>query len=100
MRYQSLVLIVFAAACHKAADTAADPTAVVQVKTAIATVQAFEEKIGAIGTVSARSGHFASLSAPAPARIASVLVSPGQHVSAGQALVAGIRLDAGLAKWA
>ena len=41
------------------------------------------EKVGSIGTVSARSGHFASLSAPAPARIASVLVSPGQHVSVG-----------------
>ncbi len=83
------VVVLAAAACHrKSSDAAADPTAVVQVKTAIATVQAFEEKVGSIGTVSARSGHFASLSAPAPARIASVLVSPGQHVNAGTALVA------------
>lgn len=89
MRFPALTLILaVATACHKAADSSADPKAVVQVKTAIATVQPFEEKVGSIGTVSARSGHFASLSAPAPARIASVLVSPGQRVSAGQALVA------------
>jgi membrane fusion protein (multidrug efflux system) len=80
-------MLLVSTACHKA-DAPADPAAVVQVKTAIATVQPFEEKVGSIGTVSARSGHFASLSAPAPARIASVLVSPGQHVSVGQALVA------------
>jgi len=41
-----------------------------------------------IGTVSARSGHIASLSPPAPARIAVVYVSRGQKVSAGTALVA------------
>ena len=89
MRYPALIFaLLVSAGCHKASDTAADPAAVVQVKTAIATVQPFEEKAGAIGTVSARSGHFASLSAPAPARIMSVLVSPGQHVRVGQALVA------------
>jgi membrane fusion protein (multidrug efflux system) len=89
MRYPAFaVILLLAAACRKASDTAADPKAVVQVKTAIATVQPFEEKVGSIGTVIARSGHFASLSAPAPARIASVLASPGQRVSVGQALVA------------
>ena len=89
MRYPALMLTLLAsAACHKSSDTAADPPAVVQVKTAIATVQPFEEMVGAIGTVSARSGHFASLSAPAPARITSVLVSPGQSVRVGQALIA------------
>ncbi len=87
------VILLFAVAatgaCRGAAsDTTSGSTAVVQVKIAIATVQPFEEKIGSIGTVSARSGHFASLSAPAPARIASVLVSPGQRVNVGQALVA------------
>jgi RND family efflux transporter MFP subunit len=89
MRYPAFLLILpVAAACHRTSDAPADPTAVVQVKTAIATVQPFEEKVGSIGTVTARSGHFASLSAPAPARIASVLVSTGQQVSAGTALVA------------
>jgi RND family efflux transporter MFP subunit len=38
--------------------------------------------------VSARSGHIASLSPPAPARIATVYVSQGQKVSAGTPLVA------------
>jgi membrane fusion protein (multidrug efflux system) len=61
--------------------------ALVQVKTAVAEVQPFEDKVGSIGTVNARSGHFASLSAPAPARIASVNVSVGQRVSAGTTLV-------------
>jgi RND family efflux transporter MFP subunit len=37
--------------------------------------------------VNARSGHFAALSAPAPARIAAVRVSLGEKVSAGTALV-------------
>jgi multidrug efflux pump subunit AcrA (membrane-fusion protein) len=83
-----LLFVLLAPACHKESDTAADPAAVVQVKTAIATIQPFEEKVGSIGAVNARSGHFASLSAPAPARITSVLVSPGQHVNVGQALVA------------
>jgi len=60
----------------------------VQVKTAVATIAPFAEIISAIGTVSARSGHIASLSPPGPARIAVVYVSQGQKVSAGTALVA------------
>jgi len=64
------------------------PNALVQVKTAVATIAPFAEIISAIGTVSARSGHIASLSPPAPARIAVVYVSRGQKVSAGTALVA------------
>jgi len=58
------------------------------VKTAVATIEPFAETISAIGTVNARSGHIASLSPPAPARIAAVYVSQGQKVSAGTALVA------------
>jgi membrane fusion protein (multidrug efflux system) len=64
------------------------PNALVQVKTAVATIAPFAEIISAIGTVSARSGHIASLSPPGPARIAVVYVSQGQKVSAGTALVA------------
>jgi RND family efflux transporter MFP subunit len=84
------ILIAFVAlspACHKADEEATAP-AVVQVKTAVVQMQPFAEMISAIGTVEARSGHFASLSAPAPARIASVFVSEGQRVGRGAALIA------------
>jgi membrane fusion protein (multidrug efflux system) len=74
--------------CHKADESGGDPNALVQVKTAVATIEPFAETISAIGTVNARSGHIASLSPPAPARIATVYVSQGQKVSAGAPLVA------------
>jgi membrane fusion protein (multidrug efflux system) len=72
----------------KSSAPAADPAAVVQVKTAVATIQPFEDKIGSIGTVAVHSGHLASLSAPAPARITTVYVSVGQKVSVGTPLIA------------
>jgi membrane fusion protein (multidrug efflux system) len=81
-----LVAVVFG--CHKSAGDSGDPNALVNVKTAVATIEPFAETISAIGIVNARSGHIASLSPPAPARIAAVYVSPGQKVSAGTALVA------------
>ena len=74
--------------CHKSAGDSGDPNALVNVKTAVATIEPFAETISAIGTVNARSGHIASLSPPAPARIAAVYVSQGQKVSVGTALVA------------
>ncbi|HYU53408.1 MAG TPA: efflux RND transporter periplasmic adaptor subunit [Gemmatimonadaceae bacterium] len=86
-RIAAFFLIACALACHKAEESG-DPNALVQVKTAIATIQPFAEIISAIGTVSARSGHIASLSPPAPARIAVVYVSQGQRVRAGSPLVA------------
>ena len=82
----SVVLV--AGACRGSSETAADSTAIVQVKTAVATIQPFEEKIGSIGTVMVHSGHLASLSAPAPARITTVYVSVGQKVSVGTPLIA------------
>ena len=75
-------------ACRSGGDSDADPNALVRVRTAIAVIQPFAEVVSAIGTVSARSGHLASLSAPAPARIAVVYVSQGQKVGAGTPLVA------------
>jgi len=75
-------------ACRGSSETTADENAVVQVKLATATVQPFEDKVGSIGSVAVHSGHFASLSAPAPARITTVFVSVGQKVSAGTALIA------------
>jgi RND family efflux transporter MFP subunit len=88
MKALALVGVMFAAAACRKSETAADPTAVVQVKTAIAAIQPFEDRIGSIGTVAVHSGHFASLSAPAPARITTVYVSVGQKVSVGTPLIA------------
>jgi RND family efflux transporter MFP subunit len=81
-------IVLVAAACRQSSGEAADSTAAVQVKTAVATIQPFEEKIGSIGTVMVHSGHLASLSAPAPARITTVYVSVGQKVSVGTPLIA------------
>ncbi len=74
--------------CKKAApaEDAAAPSSV-GVKSVVVTSEPFTETVGALGTVAARAGHIASLSAPAPARIARVLVSEGQRVSAGTQLV-------------
>jgi membrane fusion protein, multidrug efflux system len=88
MKIRVLVgVLLVAVACRKSGTTA-DPTAVVQVKTAVVAVQPFEDKVGSIGTVVVHSGHLASLSAPAPARITTVYVSVGQKVSAGTPLIA------------
>jgi RND family efflux transporter MFP subunit len=83
-----VAILLVAAACSRSSETTADSSAMVQVKTAVATVQPFEDKVGAIGTVLVHSGHFASLSAPAPARITTVYVSVGEKVSAGTPLIA------------
>ncbi len=82
-----LVLLVVASACRRS-DSESEASALVQVKTATVNIAPFADIVSAIGTVSARAGHIASLSAPAPARIAVVYVSQGQKVSAGSALVA------------
>jgi len=88
-RIACLFLIVLALGCNKSgSDAGADPNALVQVKTAVATIEPFAELISSIGTVNARSGHFAALSPPAPARIARVYVSLGEKVGVGTALVA------------
>jgi RND family efflux transporter MFP subunit len=80
-----LLLLVFG--CGGSSETT-DATAVVQVRFATATVQPFEDKVASIGAVAVHSGHFASLSAPAPARITTVYVSVGQKVSVGTPLIA------------
>jgi RND family efflux transporter MFP subunit len=66
---------------------AATPQAVVGVQTAQVSRGPFTETLGAIGTVAPRPGHVAALGAPQQARITRVLVSAGQHVTAGQPLV-------------
>ena len=79
--------VALVSACHSSSDEEA-AAAVVAVKIAVVQMQPFADIVSAIGTVSARAGHFASLSAPAPARVASVTVSLGERVRAGTALVA------------
>ena len=86
-RLLSFGLLVAFTACRKS-DSESDTAALVQVKTVTAIIAPFADIVSSIGTVSARAGHLASLSAPAPARIAVVYVSQGQKVSAGTALVA------------
>lgn len=84
--FAALVLTLAIGCRSSAADDA--PAAVVQVKTAVATMQPFADVISSTGSVNARAGHFAALSAPAPARVASVFVSLGEKVGAGTALIA------------
>ena len=88
MRICALVASLLVAVACRTSDTEADPPAVVQVKTAVVAIQPFEDRVGSIGTVVVHSGHFASLSAPAPARITTVYVSVGQKVSVGTPLIA------------
>jgi RND family efflux transporter MFP subunit len=59
----------------------------VNVRTVVVTGQAFTEKVGALGTVATRPGRMASLSAPAPTRVARVNAVVGQHVAAGAPLI-------------
>jgi RND family efflux transporter MFP subunit len=75
-------------ACRKS-DAAAEDTSkpVVTAKTAVATIEPFTRTTSAIGVVVARPGHYASLSAPAPTRVAKVFVSQGARVGVGQPLV-------------
>ena len=66
-------------------DTEAKP--VVAAQTIVVTPQPFTETLGAIGTVTARPGHVASLSAPAAGRVASVNVAVGRAVREGEPLI-------------
>jgi RND family efflux transporter MFP subunit len=61
--------------------------AVVAAKTAVVSVEPFTHTISAIGSVVARPGRYAALSAPSPTRIARVHVAAGQRVAAGAPLV-------------
>ncbi|GJG85067.1 hypothetical protein tb265_02480 [Gemmatimonadetes bacterium T265] len=70
-----------------AADDAGPSHAVVAAQTAVARQSAFADHVSALGTVVARPGHVAALSAPGPGRVARVFVVPGQRVGAGAVLV-------------
>ena len=87
----SLLCLLVVAACGRGeadeSDSAGVP-AVVGAKTAVATSGTFEETVNATGEVAARPGHVAELGAPAPTRVGQVLVTLGERVRPGQALVA------------
>lgn len=91
MRPSRLVLLVVSLACSRQGD---DPAAgeaarqaVVGVRTVVVGTQPFSETVGAIGSVAARPGHVAELSAPAATRVSRVYVTTGARVRAGQPLV-------------
>jgi RND family efflux transporter MFP subunit len=68
-------------------DAAEGAAPVVGARIATVATQPFTETFGAIGNVSPRVGHVASLSAPGAARVSRVLVSGGQQVRTGETLV-------------
>ena len=83
------IVLLLTAACGGGGDESeAEPTPVVNVRTAVVSEQPFTDAVGAIGTVQARPGHVASLGAPVATRITNVYVSEGARVSRGQPLVA------------
>jgi membrane fusion protein (multidrug efflux system) len=76
------------AACGKKNTTdEATATPVVTVQTASVTTASFTPTVHAVGTVVSSPKGYAELSAPAPSRVARVLVTAGQAVRAGDALV-------------
>ena len=83
-----LVSAATVASCRKDNDDTAkkgNPSVAAQTITVVR--QSFTETLGAIGSVSARAGHAASLSAPAPGRVANILVTTGKAVTAGQIVI-------------
>ena len=83
-----LVLLCATASCGGDDDAEKTATPSVSVRTAIAAARPFTESIGAIGSVAARMGGIASLSAPGPTRVTRVNVTVGEHVTRGETLVA------------
>ena len=88
IRRAAIVASVIVAAACKAKDAPEETAhAVVNAQTVVVRPQAFTETIGALGTVAARAGHVATLSAPTSGRVGRVLATVGQTVAAGQTLV-------------
>jgi RND family efflux transporter MFP subunit len=61
--------------------------AVVAANTIVVGIEPFTRTVSAIGTVVARPGAFAALSAPSAARVAKIYATPGQRVAQGGVLV-------------
>jgi cobalt-zinc-cadmium efflux system membrane fusion protein len=88
-RFAGLLMLLNVIACAHSADDDEQKSAAtaVQVRTVVVTPGTFDETIGAIGAIQARPGRSASLSAPAPTRIAEVRAAIGEKVSPGTVLV-------------
>ncbi|HVZ49028.1 MAG TPA: efflux RND transporter periplasmic adaptor subunit [Gemmatimonadaceae bacterium] len=82
-----LVLGLLATACRKEEAAEEGGTPMVNATTGPVSAGPFRETISAIGAVVPRPGSVASLSAPAGARVASVLVVAGQAVKKGTPLI-------------
>ncbi|MEO5798517.1 MAG: efflux RND transporter periplasmic adaptor subunit [Gemmatimonadales bacterium] len=82
-----LSLALFGCKGESADESAAPAQAAVVAETAVITPQPFAESVEGIGTVVPRIGGFAAIGVPIAARIARVLVSVGQQVKAGEALI-------------
>ena len=88
-RVLTCALAVLAAGCSSGGDESeSEPSPVVAVQTAIVEARPFTESVGAIGNVTGRPGHVASLGAPTTTRVSNVYVSEGTRVTSGQPLVA------------
>lgn len=72
----------------RAGDTSAAASAGVAVGTTVAALTVLDVTLRETGTVIARPGGFATVSAPAPARVTRIYVEPGQRVTRGAPLVA------------
>ena len=84
----SLGAALLLAACSGAASPEAAPAAATVAATiATVTTEHFAGAIDAIGVVTVRPGHLASLGAPGAARVSAVRVSVGDRVRAGAVLV-------------
>jgi RND family efflux transporter MFP subunit len=86
-----LALILTACARKDGGESDADgenaPRPVVAASTTKASVEPFTHTISAIGSVVARPGRYAALSAPSPTRVTRVYVTEGQRVTVGTPLV-------------
>ncbi len=87
-----LALALLLAACAKKAGDEGDagektPPPVVAASTTKASVEPFTHTLSAIGSVVARPGRYAALSAPSATRVARVYVAEGQRVAVGTPLV-------------
>jgi RND family efflux transporter MFP subunit len=77
-----------AGACaKKEADAGEKVQAQVAASVAPAVATRFAETVDAVGVVSPRIGHVASLAAPAPTRVVKVFVAAGARVNVGEPLV-------------
>jgi RND family efflux transporter MFP subunit len=85
---ECLLAALIATGCGGSGDAAeSEATPLVAVRMATVTERPFTETISAIGAVTGRPGHVASLGAPTATRVSNVFVSEGSRVSRGQALV-------------